>query len=53
MVTVVAKKCGHKSKGKFRISTNDQKHRKSFVSRAKTAAREKRFNTIRRNMQNM
>ena len=53
LVTVVAKKCGRKSKGKLRMSASDQKHRKSIASRAKTAAREKRFNAIRRNMQNM
>ena len=53
LVTVVAKKCGRKTKGKFKMSASDQKHRKSIASRAKTAVREKRFNAIRRNMQNM
>ena len=50
---MVAKKCAHKHKGKYRVSFHEEQHRKSIASMAKTTARENDFNAVRRNMQNM
>ena len=50
---MIAKKCAHRTKGKYRVSFHEEQHRKSIASMAKTAARENDFNAVRRNMQNM